>query len=854
MKIAIAGYGLEGQENYRYWAENPENELTIADQRELVDVPEGASVISGPDAFEQLDGFDLVVRTPSLSPYKIKTDGKLWSATDEFFEKSPAPIIGVTGTKGKGTTSSMIASIFEAAGRKVWLVGNIGTPALGILSKINKNDIIVYELSSFQLWKVERSPQTAVVLGIEPEHLDVHRDMNDYVNAKGNIRRYQQDGDICVYNAGNDYSVSIAESTEKGEKLPYGLNVEAGGHVKDNLFYVGEHIICSVDELQLKGEHNIENACAAISVAHRLGVSNDDIAAGIRNFKGLPHRLEFVRTFNGVDYYNDSFSSSTPATVAAARAFSQPEILIVGGIDRGGDFDHLFEELNKQQNIKKLIVIGDIRHKLGELLSKTTIPYVVSDAQTMGEIVHQATDMAREGDVIILSPGCASFDMFKDFSDRGDQFKRNVMSLGSVGKGTFIFKKYEFDPYTYEVRFTYQFEDGPEFHETVTFARGEQYDAVVLEKALQLSLLLTGTSYFKTYPTTDVRIDAFMIDQWQAEFLNKVYQEGLSQFAFENELGREDLAHFKETGEAAKPVVFNGNGTLLLQSGGKDSLLVAAVLREKQVEFSPWYLANSDHHPAVLDELGYPLTTARRQIDREGLKQAAENGAKNGHVPVTYILQSFAVIQAVLAGKNQILASIGHEGEEPHAMIGDLAVTHQWSKTWGAEQLFAEYVRRYISPDIKIGSPLRRYSELRVAELFSDKAWDTFGHRFSSCNLANYKQGDDNSELTWCGECPKCANSYLLFAPFVEAEELKSLFGGQDLFTKPMLQETFKGLLGVGGVMKPFECVGEIDELRYAYHRAQEKGGFGTVSFDVPRADFDYLVEYPVQDWTPSLT
>lgn len=853
MKIAIAGYGLEGQENYRYWAQDPVNELTIVDQRELIDVPEGVSVISGPDAFEQLDGFDLVVRTPSLSPYKIKTDGKLWSATDEFLEKSPAPIIGVTGTKGKGTTSSMIASIFEATGRKVWLVGNIGTPALGILPKISKDDIVVYELSSFQLWKIERSPHVAVVLGIEPEHLDIHKDMDDYVHSKGNIRRFQRDGDICVYKAGNDYSASIAKSTEKGETLPYGLNVEEGGHVQDGLFYVGEHIICSVDELQLKGEHNKENACAAILVAHRLGVSNDDIAAGIRNFKGLPHRLEFVRTFNGVDYYNDSFSSSTPATVAAARAFSQPEIIIIGGIDRGGDFNHLFEELGQQQNIKKLIVIGDIRHKLGELLSKTSIPYIVSDAQTMGEIVHQATDIAEEGDVIILSPGCASFDMFKDFSDRGDQFKQNVQSLGSVHKGTFIFKSYEFNPETYEAAFTYQFEDGPDFQERIVFARGNEYDAVALEKALRLSFLLTGTSYFKTYPTPAVRIDPFTIDQWQAAFLNKVYEEGLSQFAFENDLTRADLAQFEATGEAAGPVVFNGNGTLLLQSGGKDSLLVASVLREKNIEFSPWYLANSDHHPAVLDELGAPLVSARRQLDREGLKRAAENGAKNGHVPVTYILQSFAIIQAVLMGRNRILSSIGHEGEEPHATIGDLAVTHQWSKTWDAELLFAEYVRRYISPDIMIGSPLRRYSELRVAELFSQKAWDTFGHRFSSCNLANYKQGDNNSELTWCGECPKCANSYLLFAPFVEAEELKSLFAGQDLFAKPMLQETFKGLLGVDGVMKPFECVGEIDELRYAYHRAQEKGGFETVSFNVPMADFDYLAQYPAQDWTPSL-
>jgi hypothetical protein len=208
-----------------------------------------------------------------------------------------------------------------------------------------------------------------------------------------------------------------------------------------------------------------------------------------------------------------------------------------------------------------------------------------------------------------------------------------------------------------------------------------------------------------------------------------------------------------------------------------------------------------------------------------------------------------ALVQAILLGKNEVLVSIAHEGEEPHAMIGDLPVTHQWSKTWGAEQLFAEYVTRYISTDVYIGSPLRQHSELRVAELFVEHAWDTFGHRFSSCNRANYRQGADNSELKWCGECPKCANSYLLFAPFVAADELQSLFAGQDLFTKPLLQETFRGLLGIDGVMKPFECVGEIEELRYAYHQSQAKEGYGSVSFDVPTASFDYKQTYPSQDW-----
>lgn len=413
----------------------------------------------------------------------------------------------------------------------------------------------------------------------------------------------------------------------------------------------------------------------------------------------------------------------------------------------------------------------------------------------------------------------------------------------------FIFESCDFNPETKQATFSYRFDDGRRFVETATFEVAEHYNNEVLERALFLAHLVIGTSYFKTFPTPDVAIDSGMIDEWTAKFLTQVYQEGLSQFAFENNLTRRDLAQLSNTGTMPEGVAYQAEGILALQSGGKDSLLVAALLNEKQTDFTPWYVASGDHHPAVLDDLGRPLVVTRRTIDRDALATASEAGGKNGHVPVTYIVESLALIQAILLNKNEILVSIAHEGEEPHAVIGDLSVTHQWSKTWHAEQVFAEYVRRYVSPDIRVGSPLRRYSELRVAELFIEHAWKMYGHRFSSCNRANYKQGDDNSELHWCGECPKCANSYLLFAPFLNADELKELFAGQDLFEKPMLQETFKGLLGIDGVMKPFECVGEIDELRYGYHRAQDRGGYGQLSFEVPTASFDYMHEYPAQEW-----
>ncbi len=417
----------------------------------------------------------------------------------------------------------------------------------------------------------------------------------------------------------------------------------------------------------------------------------------------------------------------------------------------------------------------------------------------------------------------------------------------------FIFDDYSFDVQTGVATFKYLFDDGRSFKEEVTFTYGlAEYDETVLDRALRLAFLVSGTSYVKTFPVREVKLP-FTIDSFVADFLNNVYQEGLSQFAFENGLTRNDLPDFTSAISEQTNLdlaSYGGEGILALQSGGKDSLLMAQLLRTAGRSFTPWYLTSGSDHPKILDSFDELLSVATRIIDREALEAARNEGGKNGHVPVTYIVQSLALVQAVLLNKNEVLVSIAHEGEEPHAVIGDLSVTHQWSKTWEAEQLFARYVHDYVSPDIKIGSPLRKFSELKVAELFVQNAWTQYGHSFSSCNRANYQQGVDNSTLFWCGECPKCANSYLLFAPYVDSIELQSLFNGQDLFEKPLLQETFKGLLGVDGVMKPFECVGEISELRYAYHLAQQKGGYGKVSFDVPVADFNPTLLYPAQSWT----
>ncbi len=417
---------------------------------------------------------------------------------------------------------------------------------------------------------------------------------------------------------------------------------------------------------------------------------------------------------------------------------------------------------------------------------------------------------------------------------------------------TFIFDSYSFDAASNRASFNYRFSSGESFSETVTFNEvNTDYDASMLDRALFLAFILVGTSYYKTFPTRKVSFNTGEIDAWQSDFLNKVYQEGMSQFAYENNLTRDDLAQFSAGAartSTSTPGSIKSGGIMALQSGGKDSLLTASLLSSSSIDFMPWYITSSEHHPAVLSTFRRPLTTVRRVIDRENLSKALAAGGLNGHVPVTYIVQSFAVIQAVLSGMDTILVSIAHEGEEPHAWIDDLPINHQWSKTWQAEQMFAEYVKRYVATNLKVGSPLRRFSELRVCELFVSHAWEKYGRDFSSCNVANYEQGADNTTLSWCGNCPKCANSYLLFAPFMDADNLQELFNGEDLFTKSSLTRTFKGILGVDGEMKPFECVGEVDELRLAYYAASDRGDYAPLPFKVPKSGFDYKKEYDSQD------
>ncbi len=390
---------------------------------------------------------------------------------------------------------------------------------------------------------------------------------------------------------------------------------------------------------------------------------------------------------------------------------------------------------------------------------------------------------------------------------------------------SFRFVDYKFDRESGLASFSYQSGED-KFTERVQFEVGSRdIDDNALSSALFLTFIAIGTSYYKARAGREVELDT-ELNKEQAEFFTKIYQEGLSQFAFENGLTRADLAEFVATKEESGAVEAAGlsEKVLVALSGGKDSLLAAEMIRESGKDYRVMYITAQESYPKIIDEFGAPIIV-RRFIDKEGLKKV---GGMNGHVPVTIINEAIALVQAILINANRVEFGIGEEGVEPHAFIGDLPVNHQWSKTKEAQGLMQRFIKESIAADLSLGSVLSDYNELEIAEMFAKKCWDKYGMEFSSCNKANYKQGADNKTLKWCGKCAKCANSYLLFAPFVSYDEQKKIFG-HDLFEDVELEEIFKGLLGVDDVMKPFECVASTKELRWAYENRLP--GYGKISF-----------------------
>lgn len=412
--------------------------MTIVDEKAQPTrpLPEGAQTILGETALEQLDQFDMVVRTAGLAPTKLHTTAKVWSATNEFFVQCPAPIIGVTGSKGKGTTCSLVTSILRTAGYTVHLVGNIGVPALEVLPDIESDHIVVYELSSFQLWDIERSPHRAAVLLIEPDHLDVHTDFAEYIGAKANIVKYQSRSDIAVYHPTNQWSLAIAKNQPQfaTHAAKYGAADNGNSELEtvyvdgDRFVTTRDRVICETSAVVLPGVHNLDNACAAMSLCIGYDVSDEQFAAGLTAFEGLPHRLKFVAEKQGVKYYDDSIATTPGSAIASLRAFAEPKLLILGGSSKGADFTELAHVV-RDTEVRKVLLIGDEADRIAAVFAQEGVTVAEKVAGTMADVVARAAELAQPGDVVALSPACASFGMFRNYIDRAEQFIAAVEAL-----------------------------------------------------------------------------------------------------------------------------------------------------------------------------------------------------------------------------------------------------------------------------------------------------------------------------------------------------------------------------------------------------------------------------------------
>jgi UDP-N-acetylmuramoylalanine--D-glutamate ligase len=424
LKIAVIGSGVEGISSAKYLEEKGAKVTLLNEAKDK-------------DYLTGLENYDLIVRSPGVNPKLLEhlPKEKITSQTRLFMELCPAKIIGVTGTKGKGTTSSLIYEMLKKQGFDAYLGGNIGKPPFEFLDNLNVHSVVVLELSSFQLIDVDKSPNISVMLMVTSEHLNWHSDLEDYVNAKRNILKFQTANDFAVIN--KDYLETRESDVETSGKIYYVSTedeCERGCFVRQKAVWIKdldlEEIIINASEILLPGNHNLENATAASMAAYLAGVSIGNIAYVLKTFKGLKHRLELVATINGVKYYDDSFSTTPESAIAAIKAFKNPEIIVLGGASKNSDFTELGKVIGEATNIKAIIGIGEewevIKKSIPNLNPEVLL---LEGAKDMETIVTAASKLALEGDVVLLSPACASFGMFKDYKDRGNQFKLQVAAI-----------------------------------------------------------------------------------------------------------------------------------------------------------------------------------------------------------------------------------------------------------------------------------------------------------------------------------------------------------------------------------------------------------------------------------------
>lgn len=401
----------------------------------------GAKFQLGPDYLEKLSRFDVIFRTPGLSPNHpsvkeaVEKGSVLTSEMELFFRLCPCKIIAVTGSDGKTTTTTLISEFLKEAGYNVYVGGNIGRPLLPDVSGMVPEDMVVVELSSFQLMTMEQSPNVAVFTNLSPNHLDYHHTMEEYTRAKKNIYLHQSRNDRAVFNYDNDITRQLAQEAP-GKVMLFSRKsaLEEGVYLRDNTIWLtndmGSREVLPLADIVIPGVHNIENYMAAIAAVDGL-VPDKCVRAVAKRFTGVEHRIELVRELDGVKYYNDSIGTSPTRTMACLASFDQKLIIIAGGYDKGVPFTQLGAEMVKK--VKRLVLCGAtapaIRKAVEEAPGFADSGMELVETKTLDEAVQAARAGAVPGDVVVLSPACAAFDQFKNFMERGKYFKQLVNAL-----------------------------------------------------------------------------------------------------------------------------------------------------------------------------------------------------------------------------------------------------------------------------------------------------------------------------------------------------------------------------------------------------------------------------------------
>lgn len=424
-KILIVGKGIEGQAAEKYLRSHLKGvKLDIVDQKD------------GDNYLAKQKGYDIAVKSAGIGPKVIGIP--YTTATNIFLSNAKGKVIGVTGTKGKSTTTTLIYEMLKKQGLDVYLGGNIGKSPLDFIDSLTDNSWTVLEMSSFQLNDLKISPHIAVVLMITNEHLDYHKTHEAYINAKRNILRFQKESDFAVIN--KDYLVSNESdilTSGKVFRVSREREVEDGCYVKEEAIWFNDNgkkeKIIETQKIKLLGKHNLENVCAATCAASLAGVSKTNVAKVLEEFGGLEHRLEFAGEKNGVLFYNDSLATIPEAAIEAMEALPETETLIAGGFDRALDYSSLGQYLNKGQ-IKTLILFAPSGARIWEEICKVTSEGgrpEKFDVATMEQAVRIAIAETLPGKVCLLSPASASFGTFKDYKDRGNQFKEAVNKISN---------------------------------------------------------------------------------------------------------------------------------------------------------------------------------------------------------------------------------------------------------------------------------------------------------------------------------------------------------------------------------------------------------------------------------------